>query len=509
MRKSQINGTARSTTLPAPVGGWNAKDALADMPADHAVILDNWFAGTDRVTLRRGSSEHATGMSGNVETLLEYTGLDGSGELFACNGGEIYDVTAAGAIGAAVVTGLTNDRWQFVNMGTGAGQFLIAMNGADAPRNYNGTSWATTPAITGPTAANLIWCNVHQRRLWFGEEDSLAAYYLAVNNIGGAATSFSLAGIASRGGYIMAMGTMTRDSAEGGDDAAVFLTSEGEAIIYEGTDPSSASTWSLLGKATVGRPIGRRCMIQWGGDLILITEDGFIPASALLYERASRDRYAVSEQINKAVNDAVRSYSTNFGWQPVIYPRGTMLIFNIPQGANTYHQYVFNTITKAPCRFKGWNAVCWGKKDGNLYFGTADGRVMLADAGASDDGVAILGDGLQAFNYLGSPGVNKAVKLVNPIFESDGNPNAAIEINTDFQVKTFSTVSTPSTVTSARWGISKWGIGTWGTAAQIYSGWRGTRGIGKSIAPRVQVSSTQASPAWIATGITYVPGGMI
>ena len=31
---------SRSVSVPAPVGGWNARDALADMPETDAVILD-------------------------------------------------------------------------------------------------------------------------------------------------------------------------------------------------------------------------------------------------------------------------------------------------------------------------------------------------------------------------------------------------------------------------------------------------------------------------------------
>ena len=146
---------ATSTALPPPVSGWDTRESLADMPETHAVILDNWFPGTDKVSVRRGNSSHATGMSGNVESLIEYVSVTGTGELFAANGGSIYDVSAAGAVGAAVSTGHANDRWQHVNMGTSGGQFVRLFNGADTPLLYNGSTWATT-AITGPTAANLI-----------------------------------------------------------------------------------------------------------------------------------------------------------------------------------------------------------------------------------------------------------------------------------------------------------------------------------------------------------------
>ncbi len=500
---------ARPKTIPAPVGGWDTRSAIAEMPEKNAVIMDNWFPGTDRVTLRRGSDDHVTGMSGNVETLFEYAPLTGSGALFAANGGNIYDVTSAGTVGAAVATGKTNARWQQLQIGTAGGQFLFAVNGADAPINYNGSAWATTPAITGPTATNLAWCNLHQRRLWIGEKDSLQAWYLPVNSIGGAATAFSLAGVAKLGGYIMAMGTWTRDAGDGPDDVAVFITSEGEAIIYQGIDPSTAASWALTGVFRIGKPIGRRCIIKGGGDLIIITQDGFVNAASILVtDRAEAERVALSSQINKAVNDAVRSYGGLFGWQPIIYPLGTMLMVNVPQSATVAHQYVFNTLTGAPCRFKGMNALCWGLLNDGLYFGTSDGRVVQADTGTSDNGTAIEGDCLQAFSDFGSPNI-KRCNLVEPVFDSVGNPNAALDLNVDYQIKAPTGVSTPSPSSSARWGISKWGIGTWGTLTQIYKGWRGVRGIGKALSLRVRVSTTSARPAWITTNFSFTAGGIL
>jgi hypothetical protein len=500
---------SKSSSLPAPTGGWDTREAIADMPIDHAPIMDNWFPGTDKVIVRRGSAEHASDMSGAVETLLNYTALSGTEKLFAANGGNIYDVTSTGAVGAAAVAGLTNDRWQQVQIGTAGGQFLFGVNGADTPITYNGTSWSTA-SITGPTAANLAWCNLHQRRLWFGEENSLVAWYLAVNSIGGAAAQFSLAGVAKLGGYIMAQGTWTRDAGDGQDDVAVFITSEGEAIVYSGTDPSSAATWALIGVFRIGKPIGRRCMVKAGADLLIITEDGFVFCSQILaLNRSQADRVALSAQINEAVNTAVRNFGSLFGWEPIIYPRGTMLIVNVPQSSTQAHQYVFNTLTGAPTRFTGVNARCWGLLNDEAYFGTSDGRVMKFDTGVGDDGTETQADCLQAFSYFKSPGRNKAFKGVEPIFESTGSPNAALDLNLDFKIESPSGLAVASPVAGATWGTARWGVDKWGGQGTIYRGWRGIRGIGTSAALRVRVSTKTSRPAWISTNFRYIPGGII
>ena len=481
------------------------------MPPENAIILDNWFPTTDRVVLRKGRASHATGLGASVESLLEYVGVTGAAKLFGAAGSNIYDATSPGAVGAAAVSSLTNARWQHVNMGTAGGQFLLAVNGADGVHSFNGSTWSTQ-SISGPTAANLVWINLHQRRLWFGEEGSLSAWYLPVNSISGTALEFSLAGLARRGGYIMAMGTWTRDAGDGADDVAVFLTSEGEAIVYAGTDPSSAATWGLVGVFRIGKPIGRRCMLKAGADLIMVTEDGFVAASSILsMDRARTEEVALSRQINKAVNDAVQSYKSNYGWQPILYPFGQMLLFNIPTAADNTegHQYVFNTITGAPCRFTGWNAASWGLLNDAPYFGDSTGVIRQADTGTSDDGTNICADALQAFDYFGSPGRIKAFKRVEPVFQSVDDPQSALDVNVDYSIQAPSGVAEQSATEFGLWDTAKWDEDKWGGDATVWKGWRSIRGQGRSAAIRVRIDTNVAQPSWIATNWQYVPGGLI
>lgn len=502
-----MRGGTKSKTLPSPTGGWDTREALSDMPVDRAPVLDNWFPDTDRVISRRGSSAHATGLPGSVESLIEFTPLNGSGKLFAASGGGIYDVTSAGAVGAAVVSGKANDRWQSVQIGTAGGQFLLAMNGQDSPITYDGNSWANA-SITGPTVNDLIWCNLHQRRLWFGQKNSLSGWYLSPNSISGTATEFSFAGVARMGGYVMAMETWTRDGGSGPDDVAVFLTSEGEAIVYAGVDPSSASTWSLIGVFRIGRPIGRRCMIKAGADLIMITQDGFVSASSILsFDRSQSERVALSAQINKAVNDAVRHYGGLFGWQAMLYPRGKMLVFNVPQSATVVHQYVFNTITGAPCRFTGINALCWGLRGENAFFGASNGTVYQFDNGESDDGTHINCDALQAFNSFGSGGQSKSFKRLEIIFQGSSDPSPAVDLNIDYQIKAPTGVFSPVATTAGKWGIFKWGIGLWGSSTQVFRGWRSIRGYGRAASVRVRTKGSAGQITWLATSFIYVVGG--
>lgn len=492
-------------TLHAPVGGWNTRDALAAMKQEYAIKMDNWFPDQGKITIRKGFASHATGIgSGAVESLLEYNGLSAN-KMFACGNSAIYDATSAGAVGAASVSALTNNRWQYVNIGTAGGQFLFCCNGADTARTFDGTSWANS-TLTGPTLANLIWCNTHQTRLFVGEINKLSFWYGGANAITGAFSEFSLAGVAKRGGFIMAMGTWTRDGGAGPDDVAVFLTSEGEAILYSGTNPGDASVWSLVGVFRVGNPIGRRCLFKAGSDLILICEDGFLPMSAVLpIDRAQSQTVAISDVIQPTVSESVRSYGTVYGWQGLVYPKGKMLIFNVPLAANTTaHQYTFNSITGAACRFTGVNANCWGILNNNAYFGGIDGTVYKFDTGTSDNSADIQTDLQQAFSYFGKKSTNKLFKLIRPIFESTGSFSPVIMFNVDFG--TNPTTTTP-TVSSGGplWDTAVWDTDVWGGEI-ILKQWISVSGTGFCASARMRVDTNEHTISLLATDFVYQQG---
>ncbi len=498
--------SARTKQLSPPIEGWDTRSALSDMKPERAVILDNWFPRTNDLIMREGHAPHKTGMSGNVDTLMTYAGLTGLEKMFAANGTSIFDVSAAGAVGGAVVSSMTNAQWIWTMHGTSAGEFLLAANGADVPRTYNGTSWSTFGA-TGPTVANIGWIHSHQRRLFAGEDNSLSFWFLGVNAITGTMTEFPLHGIAQSGGYIMAMGTWTRDAGDGFDDFAVFVTSEGEVIIYAGYDPGDASIWILIGVYRIGPPVGRRCLLKAGADLLIITVDGFVPLSQIIQaDRSQSERFSVSRQIESAVTASVKAAGSEFGWQIVLYPAGNMLLFNVPQNSTSAHQYVFNTITNAPCRFTGMNARCWGLLNDELYFGGVDG-VVYKHTGKNDNGANISADALQAFNKFGTDD-EKWFKRVELMFESVEDPNPAVEMQYDYRVSAPKAQPVNSTTAAGLWGSGLWGKALWGSS-RLWRRWFAVRGRGRAAGVRVRINSKTVRAAWLASNFLWVPGGRV
>lgn len=477
------------------------------MAQDRAQTLINWFPDADKVTVRRGFTSHATGMTGAIETIFAYQPPSGAGRLFAAANNSIFDVTSAAPVGAALVTGTVNNRWQWAQMNTGGGHFILACNGAATARLYDGTTWANS-TITGPTLTNLVWVNQHQRRMWMGETGTLRAWYLAPNAITGAAASFDFTGLASLGGSLVGMGTWTRDGGSGPDDLAVFLTSEGEALVYAGTDPASAATWALQGIFRIGRPLGRRAMIKAGADLIVMTQDGFAEMSRVLpIDRSQQAAESLTRNINPALTAQARSFSANFGWQAMLYPPANMLIFNVPAAAGGFEQYVFNTITRAPARFVGIPARCFGLLGDAAYFG-GSGAVFRFDDGTTDGGADITALAVQAPNAFGAKAQKKNFRRVRVILQSDLPPAVGVDIALDYATQVPPPDVAPSTATVALWGTAIWGQSLWAGEA-VYDEMRGVRGIGRVASVRVLSVSRAARPSWIGTDVLFVTGGIL
>lgn len=506
-----MKSVSKTTSIPAPIGGWNTVSAVADMPPTDAVLLDNMFPQTSDVRLRKGLTAHVTGLTGVVDSLMSYTSATAKA-LFAGANNAVYNVTTAGAVGAAVVTTQTSNRYQHINFGTTGAQYLYAVNGADKPLLYDGTIWVkvdavSTPAITGVTTTNLIHVNAFKRRVFFIEKNTLTAWYLPTDAVGGAAAALDFASICRLGGYLVAMGTLTMDGGSGIDDYAVWVTSEGEVIVYKGTDPATASTWSLVGVFRVGKPVGRRCFVQFGADLLLICQDGFIPLSRAMIE-VNAQRVSITTKISNAVTSSVSSYGANFGWQGILHPSESMLLFNVPitEGVEM-QQYVMNTLTGAWCRFKGWNANCFERLNDSVYFG-GNGVVDKINSENADKGSNIIGDAKTAFSYFGTRQL-KRFTMARPVILTDGDVSAAMEVNVDYEDRPPTGAPTFSGAAGALWDVATWDVDSWGGSLEIKKNWQSIYGIGYAAAIRMQLASNVLQIYWQSTDWMYEPGGLL
>jgi len=305
------------------------------------------------------------------------------------------------------------------------------------------------------------------------------------------------------------MGTWSLDAGYGFDDYAVFVSSEGQVAVYTGTDPASASTWSLIGVFEVGSPIGRRCLMKYAGDLTLICKDGLAPLSKALMSSRVNSQEMLTDKIQHVISDYTTTYSGNFGWEVALFPPENMLILNVPVSLTVSYQVVMNTISGAWSRFLGWNATTFVLHGDLLYFGTL-GCVCKAWDTMADNGANISFEALQSFNYFGRGAQLKQVKMLRPIISTDGSPSILLGVNADFDKTAPTGIPNFTPTNSAIWDLSVWdGAMTWGGDLVIKRDWQTAFGIGYSIAAHMTGVTKGTSLHWISTDYLVDDGGVV
>jgi hypothetical protein len=423
-------------------------------------------------------------------------------KLFAVGGGSIYDVTAGGAASITTITGLSNNRFQYTNFTNAAvAAWLVAANGVNTPVIYDGSAWATM-TLTGVVASDIASWTAWKGRLWCTFVNSTNVGYLGNSAISGAVTTFDLGQQLTRGGYIIAISTWTQDSKQTVDEYIAFISSRGQVVVYQGTDPTTANTFALVGMYDIGAPIGRRCFLRISGNLWIICVDGILPMSEMMtLDRAASAKVAPTTMIQNAMMASARLYNGNFGWQFTEYAKGQLAILNIPQIENeTAVQYVMNTLTGAWCQFTGINANCWEVLNDVPYFAANDGGVYQWDYGSGDYVDSALETSITAtvqtaFNYFDTRGHLKRWTMVRPILTTDGSVTPGVGLNIDFG--TGAPVSIPSTVTAigAQWDVAQWDVAIWPVNSSVVANWTTVEGIGQCCSIITAVSTSDNGSA--------------
>lgn len=488
---SRKGRTSTLKRVPAPSGGLNSLDDLTTLSANEAIELINCLPTEDGSTLRDGYSLHASGMGAPVEMLMRFSKSDGVDELFASTADSIFNVTGQAAVGSAEITGLSNGKWQWVNYANAAGTFLVICNGSDDVRYYNGTSWEA-PIITGVASTDLVNVTSHMSRLWFIEKESLNVWYLEPNAVAGNATKLDLGPFSKEGGYLVAMGSWTRDGGEGLDDVAVFVTSEGEVHVYSGTDPNSTATWGRAGTYKIAPPIGHGCMKSFGADLGILTTQGLVPLSAIQGLAVSAQQNAsATNRIRGHINKYFASNGNDDGWQFIESEEHGLLIINVPVvSGSKYEQFVMNTRTGGRWgHFKDINTKCWERANEALYFGGLDGSIWRYGAD-NDDGEAIEAKIIHAFSDFGTP-YEKGFKQYRPQFSGPPGykPLVGIRVNYD-DADIVQSIAPPSPV-GAEWDVAEWDAADWAPDKVVSKKWYGIKGEGHVGAVIVKFSAVE------------------
>lgn len=530
MRIAPTRQVSKPATTPSPVKGLNAYDSIVAMGTGYAITLRNWFAQPFGCQIRKGYVQHAIGLDGVVETVAAHNSNNPKLYAFVDQTGEtvLFDVTTPNIENRVPIKdSMTNARWQHINFANVSGVHLVMVNGADSMIWVQPNS-TLVDVIAGDGTGNtmggidpkkLIDVYSHQKRLWFVEKDSTFAWYLPPEQITGVAVYFDPGTNWVRGGYLDQIITWTIDDGNGADDHLAFISSEGEVSVYQGLDPSSVETWSLQGVYYAGAPIGRRTATRYGGDIAILTQNGLVMLSKLLKSTTLNPITEDSGRlIQQPLSDAASEYGDNFGWQPFVFPGGNMAMLNVPQGGSTSFQFVMNDITKAWSIFIGYNALCWELFQGKPFFGGLGG-VYRAWEGFTDDqyydeegeirdGEDIKAEAQTSFDYFGSFGTQKHVKMVRPTIVSKGQFSISLSVNTDFL---FDTTASPIFFAGNKigvWDDDLWGSAVWDGGLLTYKVWSAALGIGTAFALRMLMISNSET-YWASTDWLYEDGGIM
>jgi hypothetical protein len=582
--------SALTASLPSPIGGWNARDSLAEMNPLDAVQMVNFFPTPTDVQLRKGFTKHSTGITGAVLSIFNYSSPTGN-QLFGSTATTIYNVDTSTA--TVSLTGNTSGQWVHTSLTTAGGSFMPAVNGVDPMIVYDGTLWqrsattgtaqtissitrggtgnltatlttavahglvtgntitvagavpaefngtyrvtvtggttltytmATAPSgdastvgtytvkyfITGENSNKFATVNLFKERLYFVIEESLDFCYLPVDSINGAVTKFPLGGIFKNGGYLQAMGTWTIDAGYGVDDLAVFITSNGEAAVYKGSDPSDPNDWALIGLWNIGQTFNRKCMFKYGGDLLILTEGGLVPLSAGLQSTRLDPRVNITDKIFFAISQATSLYSSFYGWQINYFAKQNMLMLNVPAIGGS-EQYVMHNITKSWSRFTNIKANCWELSGEDMFFGGTGYVGKFYDTFA-DDGTNISGFVQQAYSYFETRGQLKRFTLVRPILQTDnGVPSVLCGISVDFEtVDLTNQISfNPSIIQTGEWDLDNWDNANWGGGLVTTKIWQGVTGLGYAGSVSLNVVSQSIEFHWASTDYVMERGGVL
>lgn len=143
-RRDPMRGTVPVTqfkSLPAPVRGWIENENLSLNRGVGATVLENCFPLTDTVRVRKGALKVADIGDDPLEGFITYQ----AGEFlkfFACSDDDIYDISDLDPDDelTPVWTQTGGGRYTTLQIDTGGGQFVLAVNGITSMLAYDGTN---------------------------------------------------------------------------------------------------------------------------------------------------------------------------------------------------------------------------------------------------------------------------------------------------------------------------------------------------------------------------------
>ena len=538
----QMAQQLRTVTLPAPTRGLIMNENESFIQPGAALVLDNWKPTMKGCALRGGHILWSQlPETTPVVSMFQYISANAQ-HMFAGNATKLYDVSASEpmlvksgqASGNYVASQLSNEGGDHMLVCNEAGDYVLHFDGA-AWVTYDTGQIHTDPALpVPPTCAdgkNLTYVWKYRNRYFFIEGGTMNAWYLPLNSIQGQLGMIPLSGSATKGGKLLFGARWSIDAGDGTDDKCLFVTDQGEVLVFTGSDPSTATNWRQEGLYTTSPPLGMNAHQSVGGDILVATVDGIIPISASIDKDSAQLELAAITRAIKPMWRTEVALKRQYPWTMCKWDEYGGLFVTWPGGAPG-NQYcgVINIATGAWARFTGWDALCFGRIRGDMFFGTQTGEIMQADRTGMDNGksyTATLVGGWEMFSSQSSTMVWRQARA--SFISRAGEPfQPQLSATVDYVI----VIPTPPPAAPDPGTLDVWDQGLWATTPPDpeptlqakwdaatpstptvrNTGWVSIGYTGFSHAPIVQVTvSQQAIPEveLISIAAAYEPCGVV
>tara|TARA_R110000823_G_scaffold74802_1_gene171175 strand:- start:437 stop:2440 length:2004 start_codon:yes stop_codon:yes gene_type:complete len=449
---------SRSATLPAPMQGVNAISPLANMPPDECIFATNILPEDFGCEVRDGYVEWANGWTGGpARTVITFEGnTNAENRLWVANDEGIWEVTVKGTTAPTQVLTWPSSAnnagiCSYVNYtNDGLDRFVLLCDGENGYYVWEqDTNLWTQGSFSGGAAdvTLLDFVMIWKERVWFVQRNSTLAWYLPVAQFSGVPEQFNFGSQFRFGGKLVSLHNWTLDGGAGLDDYLVALSSAGDVIIFQGTDPTDVTTFGLVGSWYVGEvPAGNRVASEFSGELYILSVQGLLPMSQVLNGAGSENPSTyVTNKIAPYLRAVMDDTLTDFGWQIHIHPKQSLLFINSPprfaRGQLAFTLY-FGTLAWGTTRgltkshTANWNGeIYWTDITRNKVF-IQQGNVdeVYLDPAVDGPPEAIEWNLLSAYSSLDAPAMFKRVQYIRPMFVGSGTPIYEVRAQYDFDV---------------------------------------------------------------------------
>jgi hypothetical protein len=521
--------------LPSPTNGLNYLVPITQQDPKDATVLNDMVPRPYGVELRKGWRVHQDPLGGSVNTLFKHFPAEGLAfsKLFAgVSNGNIYDVTIRGSAPLSLTIPGQEVAGEFytTNFVTEGESYLCLVSKGGGYWVYTTIGgWVNIPAGTGamklefpaldttePT--DFAYITVWKNRLWFVKANSGIAYFLPVGQVAGVLEVFDFGPQFKSGGSLEALTSWTVDGGDGIDDKLVVFGGGGDLLIYQGTDPSSATDFSMVGRWFYGiPPYGRRFFSDYGGDTVIVSARGLVFLSELLqFGGKFKDFHNASGKINQVIAASVARTRSQPYWEVLYLFAEQLILFNTPDTSVSFdQQLVYEINSNGFAWFTGMKMNTVTFFDDSPYFGTSDGYVCQALVGRTDGelldgtpGQTLEGEVQTAWQGQPDPSVFKRYLMVEPYFISTGPPSVKVQVNIDWSFT--GTAGSPGFVQpeDSVWDTGLWDVARWAGTRNSYKGWAGCEGLGHFASLRLAI---RGEPGTIFTNFVLIAeaGGVL